>query len=172
MAKPVPPVTTPLPDQVPLIDPENARFYHSGAETPSFDQIPDDRGKLPEEAPRTVHHGADPEPQELELARARVYRPTPTPMQAGRARQGEWVVEFEPHLKPGIDPLMGWTSSADPLQQVRLSFNSLEEALAYCRRQRLATDVEMPSPRRPIRKSYTENFIPFEDGTPKPIWPH
>lgn len=166
------PVITPLPDQVPLIDPENARFYHSGAALPSYDQMPDDRGATPEEPPRSLHHGGTPEPEEWRIARARVYRPCANLMQAGRARQGEWVVEFEPHLKPGIDPLMGWESSADPLQQVRLSFASLEAALAYCRRERLATDMEMPAPHKPKPKSYTSNFIPFDDGTPKPIWPH
>ncbi|MGE5514251.1 MAG: ETC complex I subunit [Bacteroidota bacterium] len=166
------PVVTPLPDQVPLIDPENARFYHSGAELPSYDQIPDDRGAAEEAAPLSVHHGATPEPEEWRIARARVYNPAPSPVQGGRARANTWIVEFEPHLKPGIDPLMGWISSADPLQQVRLSFNSLEEALAYCRRERLATDVELPAPHRAKPKSYTDNFLPFEDGGPKPIWPH
>ncbi|HLO75659.1 MAG TPA: ETC complex I subunit [Magnetospirillum sp.] len=156
----------------PFEDPENSRFYKSGAELPSYDQVPDDRGATPEEPPRSLHHGGAPEPEELQLARARVYQPTPSPVQAGRARAGEWLVEFEPHLKPGIDPLMGWDSSADPLQQVRMSFKSLEEALAYCRRQRLATDVEMPAPHRRKPKSYTENFLPFDDGGPKPIWPH
>ncbi|HTH17892.1 MAG TPA: ETC complex I subunit [Magnetospirillum sp.] len=172
MAKPDKDAITPLPDHVPLIDPENARFYHSGAELPSFDQIPDQPAAPAEEGPRSVHLGGSPEPEEMHLVRARVYRPAPSPVQAGRARQGEWVVEFEPHLKPGIDPLMGWISSGDPLQQVRMSFQSLEEALAYCQRQRLATDVEMPAPRRPTRKSYTDNFLPMDDGSPKPIWPH
>lgn len=153
-------------------DPENARFYRSGAEMPSYDQLPDDRSAPAEEAPRSVHHGAVPEPEEWRIARARVYSPSPSPMQAGRARAGKWLVEFEPHLKPGIDPLMGWDTSADPLQQVRMSFNSLEEALAYCRRERLATDVEMPAPHKPKPKSYTDNFLPFDGGQPKPIWPH
>lgn len=166
------PVVTPLPDQVPIIDPENARFYHSGAELPSYDQIPDDRGTPEAQGPLSVHHGAVPEPEEWRIARARVYRPSPSPVQGGRARANVWLVEFEPHLKPGVDPLMGWISSADPLQQVRLSFNSLDEALAYCRRERLATDVELPAPRKGKPRSYTDNFLPFEDGGPKPIWPH
>jgi hypothetical protein len=166
------PVITPLPDHVPLIDPENARFEHSGAEMPSYDRMPDDRAPPPEEDPGVPAHGGSPEPEEMALVRARVYRRSPNPMQSGRAHTSAWIVEFEPQLKPGIDPLMGWTSSADPLQQVRMSFNSLDEALAYCRRQRLATDVEMPAPHRPKAKSYTDNFLPFDGGTPKPIWPH
>ncbi|MBC7905148.1 MAG: ETC complex I subunit [Rhodospirillaceae bacterium] len=106
------------------------------------------------------------------LATARIYRRSPNPMQQGRARMGEWIVEFEPHLKPGIDPLMGWISSGDPLQQVRMTFSSAEEAVAYCRRQKLAFDLEKPAVHKPKPKSYTANFIPFDDGTPKPIYPH
>lgn len=169
--KPIPsrPVTTPLPDHLPLIDPENARFYHSGAGLPSYDQSPDDRGPDTESGPASIHRGADAEPTEFHLARARVYRPARNIMQAGRARQHQWVVEFEPLVRPGIDPLMGWVSSGDPLQQVRMTFDSLEAALGYCRRQRLATEVETPAPNRPRPKSYSENFASFEDGSPKPV---
>jgi len=166
------PIITPMPDHEPLIDPENARFYHSGAEMPSFDQIPDGQTMEPVDEALSVHRGSSPEPEELRLVHARVYRRSPNPMQAGRAHTSAWIVEFEPHLKPGIDPLMGWTSSADPLQQVRMSFSTLEEAEGYCRRQKLAYDVERPPVHKPKPKSYTTNFIPFEDGTPKPIYPH
>lgn len=156
----------------PLIDPENARFYQSGAEIPSFDHIPDVEAAPPEEDILSVHRGASPEPDEMRLATARIYRRSPNPMQAGRAHSGDWIVEFEPHLKPGIDPLMGWISSADPLQQVRLTFATEDEAVGYCRRQKLAYDLERPPPHKSRPKSYSENFIPFEDGTPKPIYPH
>ncbi|MBC7950819.1 MAG: ETC complex I subunit [Rhodospirillaceae bacterium] len=166
------PVITPLPDHIPLIDPENARFTHSGAEMPSFDQMPDAEAPPPEEGAQSVHHGASPEPAEMMLATARIYRRSPNPMQQGRARMGQWTVEFEPHLKPGIDPLMGWTSSGDPLQQVRLTFPSEDEAVAFCRRQKLPFDLEKPAANKPKPKSYSSNFVPFEDGTPKPIYPH
>lgn len=153
-------------------DPENARFYRSGAETPSYDQVTDPEPGTEEPWAPSVHRGGSPDPGELVLVRARIYRRTPNPMQSGRAHSGEWIVEFEPHLKPGIDPLMGWTSSADPLQQVRLSFAAMEAAVAFCRRQRLPFDLEQPAPRRVRRRSYAENFEPFEDGGPKPIFPH
>lgn len=157
---------------MPRPDPENIRFCHSGAELPSFDQVPDAPFAPAEEEALSVHRGTAPEPEEMRLSWARVYRRSPNPMQAGRARAGAWIVEFEPHLKPGIDPLMGWVSSADPLQQVRLSFPTLDEAVGYCRRQSLAFEVETPPPHKAKAKSYTENFLPFPDGTPRPIYPH
>jgi|GEM_PF-350389 ETC complex I subunit conserved region. len=156
---------------MPEPDPENARFYHSGAEMPSHDQVTEREPDVEEPWAPSVHRGGSPDPGELSVARARIYRPSPNPMQSGRARRGEWVVEFEPHLKPGIDPLMGWTSSADPLQQVRMTFPGLDEAIAFCRRQRLAFGVEKPAPRKVRYRSYTENFLPFEDGSPRPVYP-
>lgn len=153
-------------------DPENARFYRSGAETPSYDQVTEREPSTEEPWAPSVHRGGSPDPGELALARARIFRRAPNPMQSGRAHSRAWIVEFEPHLKPGIDPLMGWTSSADPLQQVRLSFAAMEEAVAFCRRQRLPFDVEQPPPHRVRQRSYAENFEPFEDGGPKPIFPH
>ena len=42
-------------------------------------------------------------------------------MSSGTARTEEWVLEFPPEDRE-IDPLMGWTSSADTQSQVRLTF--------------------------------------------------
>lgn len=152
-----------MPDPDP--DPENSRFYASGAEMPGYD-------KVEAEPPPSMHRGHSPEPEELRIAPVRVYSRSPNPMQGGPAHVGEWIVEFEPHLKPGIDPLMGWTSSADPQRQVRLTFETREAAESYCRRQKLNYELEEPPVRRPKRKSYSDNFTPFEGNGPKPIFPH
>lgn len=154
-------------------DPENARFYRSGAELPGYDKMPDDGATVAAaENNLSVHRGASPGPEELRLSPVRVYSRSASPMQSGPAHAGEWIVEFEPHLKPGIDPLMGWISSADPQTQVRLTFETLEAALAYCRRERLPFEVVPPPVRRRRPRSYADNFQPFEDGGQKPIYQH
>lgn len=154
-------------------DPENARFYRSGAETPSYDNIPANGvAVVPADDLLSVHRGASPEPVELRHSPVRVYTRNARPMQAGPAHAGEWVVAFEPYLKPGVDPLMGWISSADPQTQVRLIFPTQEAALAYCRRERLAFDIIPPETRHRRLRSYADNFTPFEDGGAKPIYPH
>lgn len=79
-------------------------------------------------------------------------------MQSGEARTKEWVLEFEPEAKQEPDPLMGWISSADTRAQVRLEFATKDEAVAYATREGLAYTVIEPKPRKPIRKSYAENF--------------
>ena len=65
---------------------------------------------------------------------ARIYRPAKTAMQSGKANARHWRLEFEPASARTIDPLMGWTSSADMNGQVRLEFDSREEAVAYAER--------------------------------------
>jgi ETC complex I subunit conserved region len=47
-------------------------------------------------------------------------------MQEGTAIKS-WLLDFEQASPKGVEPLMGWTSSADVLQQVRLRFDSARE---------------------------------------------
>jgi ETC complex I subunit-like protein len=89
---------------------------------------------------------------------ARIFKPAKTAMQSGEARTKEWVLEFEPASPRDIDPLMGWTSSRDMQSQVRLEFDTKEEAVAYATREGLAYVLTEPTPRKPIRKSYADNF--------------
>jgi len=89
---------------------------------------------------------------------ARIYRPAKTAMQSGNAKTKEWVLDFEPQEPSEIEPLMGWTSSGDMRQQVRLRFDTSEEAVAYCERHGIAYQVF--TPRTPVRRgiSYYDNF--------------
>jgi ETC complex I subunit conserved region len=89
---------------------------------------------------------------------ARIYKPARTAMQSGPARTKEWVLEYEPEARREIEPLMGWTSSADMKSQVRLTFDTKEEAVAYAERNGIAYRIMEPKPRPPVRKSYADNF--------------
>mgnify|MGYP001234550985 CR=1 FL=1 len=63
---------------------------------------------------------------------ARIYKPAKTAMQSGKAKSSNWVLEFvSSPAKRSVDPLMGWTSSADTNSQVKLTFETREEAIAY-----------------------------------------
>ena len=89
---------------------------------------------------------------------ARIFRPAPTAMQSGPARSKEWVLEYEPETPREIDPLMGWTSSRDMKSQIRLSFETKDEAIAYAERNGIPFRVTEPKARSPVRKSYADNF--------------
>lgn len=89
---------------------------------------------------------------------ARIYKPARTAMQSGPARTKDWVLEHEIEAPREIDPLMGWTSSRDMKQQLRLSFDSKDEAVAYAERNGIPYRVMEPKPRKAVRKSYSDNF--------------
>jgi ETC complex I subunit conserved region len=89
---------------------------------------------------------------------ARIYKPGKTAMQSGLARTKDWVLEHEQEVAREIDPLMGWTSSRDMDQEVKLTFETKEEAIAYAERNGIAYSIEEPQTRRPVRKAYADNF--------------
>jgi len=91
-------------------------------------------------------------------ARARIFQQPKTAMQSGRAGTAEWMLEFEPAEARRADPLMGWIGSADTQAQVRLRFESREEAVAFAEREGLAYEVELPRVRKFVPKSYSDNF--------------
>jgi hypothetical protein len=89
---------------------------------------------------------------------ARIYKPSKTAMQSGFANAKTWVLDFEPEAPRRVEPLMGWTSSGDMRQQLRLRFDSKEEAIAYCERGGIPYQLtENVSPKRRIM-SYADNF--------------
>ena len=90
--------------------------------------------------------------------KVRIYRPARTAMQAGEANTHKWVLEFEPAEARTRDPLTGWTSSADTRAQVRLKFDTLEEAIAYADRQGFTYSVQVPHRPKIRPKSYADNF--------------
>jgi hypothetical protein len=88
---------------------------------------------------------------------ARIYKPARNAMQQGMAPR-DWVLEFERDQPRLIEPLMGWTSSADTKAQVRLSFATKEEAVAFTTRHGIAFRLEEPQTTTVRPKSYAENF--------------
>jgi hypothetical protein len=89
---------------------------------------------------------------------ARIYKPARTAMQSGEANTRNWVLEYEPEVPREVEPLMGWTASTDMKSQLRLSFPSKEEAVAYCERRGIP--YQLSEPKEPARKkiAYADNF--------------
>jgi ETC complex I subunit conserved region len=102
---------------------------------------------------------------------ARISHREARPVQSGPARMEQWLVEFAPETPPDTDPLMGWLSSTDANQQLRMAFATQAEAEGYCRRRGLDYVVHPVIHRSPHR-SYAENFEPADEGGPKGLYPH
>jgi hypothetical protein len=92
------------------------------------------------------------------MALARIYRPAKNAMQSGRAKSRKWVLEYEPASRRDPDPLMGWSSARDTLNQVQLRFDTLDEATAFATKHGLEYALIEPHARTPKVKSYADNF--------------
>lgn len=80
-----------------------------------------------------------------------------SPLQGGKGRHG-WVLTFEPLDGQLIEPLMGWTSSRDPLRGLELNFSTREQALAFAHHQGWQVE-EVPAhhAKRPTQ-TYADHF--------------
>ncbi len=90
--------------------------------------------------------------------RARIFQPPKTAMQSGWAKTHEWVLEFLPMTSRQPDALMGWSGGGDTQTQVKLTFETRDEAIAYAQRADLVFEVELPQGRRVKPKAYADNF--------------
>ncbi len=89
---------------------------------------------------------------------ARIYKPARNAMQSGKGKSQNWVLEFVAERPRTADPLMGWTSSAETSQQLKLFFETSEQAIEYAEREGIPYQVMPVSPIRVTRKSYADNF--------------
>ena len=97
----------------------------------------------------------------------KIYSPTKTTMQSGRAREGGWVLEYELETPRGPETLMGWTASSDTLNQVKLNFPTAEDAIKFAQSKGWAYTV-LPAQERVVTpRNYVDNFkyIPPETDT-------
>ncbi|GAB5459659.1 MAG: ETC complex I subunit [Henriciella sp.] len=99
---------------------------------------------------------------------ARIFRPAKSAMQSGRGKTKDWVLEFTSSGTRETDPVMGWTSIDDMTGQVRLHFDTREQAISYAKREGLTFSVEEAREQKRLVKSYSENF----SATRKQPWTH
>ena len=78
--------------------------------------------------------------------------------QSGKAKTGSWTFEFERTEAMRPDPLTGWPGSGDTKTQVRLTFDTKDEALAYATAK--GFDVHLvPAPPVKLKiQAYADNF--------------
>src|SRR5262245_50743037 len=99
---------------------------------------------------------------------ARIYKPAKPAMQSGRGNTREWVLDYEQDEPRVVESLMGWTSSGDMKSQLRLSFASKEEAIAYAERQGIPYQVYEAKQQTRHGLSYADNF----SFTRRGAWTH
>ena len=79
-------------------------------------------------------------------------------MQSGRGKLKKWVLQFETK-DPSINPLMGWETSMDTLEEVILKFSTKEQAVEYAENNNISYTVVEPKKKEFVIKSYADNFL-------------
>ena len=92
------------------------------------------------------------------MKKAKIYIPAKTAMQSGRGKIKNWVLEFVTK-DPSKNPLMGWETSTDTLEEVVLKFPSKEKAIEYAKRNNISYNVIEPKKKEYVIKSYADNFL-------------
>jgi NADH dehydrogenase (ubiquinone) Fe-S protein 4 len=110
-------------------------------------------------AEMAVLNGMPPEQQN----RTVVISPRPLKtMQSGFAKSHQWNITWK-NQERWSNPLMGWTSSADPLTSLKLTFNSQEEAVAFAEKSGWKYETRAPTSEyvvEPGTFNYAQNFLP------------
>ena len=92
------------------------------------------------------------------MKKAKIYIQAKTAMQSGRGKLKDWVLEFETK-DPSINPLMGWETSSDTLQEVILKFPTKEKAIEYAKSNNISYKIIEPNNKEFVIKSYADNFL-------------
>ena len=79
-------------------------------------------------------------------------------MQSGLGKIDKWILEFQTK-DPTKNPLMGWQSSSNTLSEVKMTFNSKEDAIDYAKKNKINYIVVEPNKRSIVKKSYADNFL-------------
>ena len=91
------------------------------------------------------------------MKKAKIYKPAKTAMQSGTKKFNKWILEYITE-RPGINPLMGWESSTDTLDELVLQLSSKDMAIQYAKKNNIDFEVIEPKSRKIIKKSYADNF--------------
>src|SRR5690606_24004057 len=88
----------------------------------------------------------------------KIYRPSKSTTQSGRARPDKRVLEYELATPRHPESWLSWTASDDTLNQVHLSFESMDEAVGFAERKGWHYTVLPPRDRKIRPRNYSDNF--------------
>ena len=92
------------------------------------------------------------------MATARIIEQQRGTTQSGKAKAGSWTLEMERQQPLRADPLTGWAGSGDTDTQLRLTFASKGEALAYAAKKGFEVHL-VPAPPVSLKiQTYADNF--------------
>lgn len=98
----------------------------------------------------------------------KIYKPTKSAMQSGLGNTKLWLAEYVNEQDKTKDLLMGWNSSLDTKEQIKMFFDTKEQAVEWAKKKNQQFIVIEPKARKYKLKSYASNF----DMNRKEPWTH
>ena len=88
----------------------------------------------------------------------KIYQPSKSSMQSGHRNTKKWLAEYISDSEQVKDTLMGWNSSLDTKSQIKVFFNTKEQAIKWAKKNNYQYFVEDPKKRKIKLKNYASNF--------------
>lgn len=88
----------------------------------------------------------------------KIYKPAKTAMQSGKSKN-KWLVEYLQTESKSVSDLTGWTGSEETELQIKLKFDSKEDAIAYAKRNNLEYVVNEPNISTVKIQSYSDAIV-------------
>ena len=98
----------------------------------------------------------------------KIYKPSKSSMQSGHRNTKKWLAEYISDSEQIKDTLMGWNSSLDTKSQIKVFFNTKQQAIEWAQKNNYQYFVEDSKKRKIKPKSYASNF----DINRKESWTH
>ena len=92
------------------------------------------------------------------MKKAKIYKPAKTAMQSGKGNIKNWILKFDTS-NTGVNPLTGWETSYDTMSEVKLEFDTKEQAIIYSKKNNIDYYVIEPKKTKIIKKAYADNFL-------------
>ncbi|XP_076044992.1 NADH:ubiquinone oxidoreductase subunit 18 [Oratosquilla oratoria] len=137
-----------------LVPQDSSKVVHTQEEARHHKAI---SGYITIDAPVDVTHITGVPEEHTHTRRVLIKCATKNAMQSGSNNQHKWQLTFE-NRERWENPLMGWSSTADPLSNVQLSFTDLEDAVAFCEKNGWEWYAQSKPVKPPRTKSYAANF--------------
>ena len=88
----------------------------------------------------------------------KIYKPSKTAMQSAIGKTKKWLAEYISDEETVKDHLMGWNSSADTKTQIKVFFDTKEQAIVWAKNNDYHYFVEESKIKKVTIKSYASNF--------------
>jgi len=98
----------------------------------------------------------------------KIYKPSKSSMQSGLRKTKQWLAEYISEKNKTKDSLMGWNSSSDTKEQIKIFFDTKEQAIEWSKKNNEQFIVIEPKERKIKPKNYASNF----DMNRKEPWTH